>query len=276
MSTSSDSGLFHETEAICREYEASLREKKPLDLDRLLEKWRVRPWTEGLLVELLKLKIEHSLPSVQLPERYLFQTLVQDYPNLDEEGKGDLVAHEYLVRWLRGECLTVDRAVLRAGSDIPFIQKRLLRAISEASPVDVTVFEAETEKLQARLANEIVVGRQSRQDPAPFARLRFEDHDKLIIASTNARRISRRQLVLAFIAPSTIEVHNADRGAGVVYNAREELVPGKSVIIDADAILEFGEYALRLHFHGRGGIGGSENSGDHPRPIAPGGDQTLT
>jgi hypothetical protein len=242
-----DSGLIRDTEAICRDFEASLAAETPSEIERLLSRWRRDPGGGALLVELLKMKIEHDLRHGSPTREFLATRARREYPEVPQTDFLDIVAHEYIVRWLLGHSIMVEDVVGCLGVDAATLRSCLMNAIAETTPADVIVFQAQVQTIDARLQGVMTVGRQARDEPPPFQLVRYGDHDKLVIAPTSDRHVSRHQLRLVYAAPGVVEISSARRGLGVRVNSQHRLRAETAVTVESSTLLEFGPFAIRIN-----------------------------
>ncbi len=236
-------------EEICSEFEAALSAANATVADQLLEQCRSQSADDGLLLELLKLKVEHDIRQRPLPGELITPTLRKCFVELNTDDFHDLVGHEYVVRWSVNQKMTIDDFVLAVEAGDMRLRRHLNQLASEVTPIEAALFCAGSQLLTRRMRDRLVVGRQRRGEPGHYCRIRYDDYEKMVIAARSDRRLSRQLFRIDLVAPGSVQLTNEQRGVRLILDSRQEVAPGESVIVATTSLIEFASHGLRLQFH---------------------------
>ena len=155
----------------------------------------------------------------------------------------DLLEAEWCARSLWGDQPDVDQFAKRLPS-VDGWQLSLAGQIDGLVPLGV-ILEGNSLKrpLTIRVSHRFVIGRQGSGDPqAPGWRI---ENQRLIVANSHYRTISREQLLVRRTRTLEIELTNQSQVAPF-QSAEVQLEPGKSIRLALPAVVEVGEVKVRF------------------------------
>jgi len=179
---------------------------------------------------------------------------VEDYwlrfPELQElprESHLDLIATEFRARQTWGDRPTVEEFAKRFGTlSGDDLRRTLYAVLAELTPTLVKVYENRALRWATELVAPLEFGRQQGDEGGPYRKVPMGARDRLVVAAAHEKRISRRQLLVAFGSRGTLAVSNPSRTNAVVVQSRGQLVPGQTVLLDAPVVITLGNRAVRL------------------------------
>lgn len=247
----SDLGISENIDAVCRGFEEALKRGNSNEIGSYVESWSGRPGFELLGAELLKLEIEHRLKNGLVSDDWLSHRLVCQVPGLSKSHVYDVIVHEATVRWLGGENWSLDSILRMVKGNGRALKSRLEQAIVKTTPSCVTLLVNNSEMMHTSIRGDVVAGRQSRSEPAPFSIVPYGNHLKLVIAANGVRHISRQQVHLSLAGFAQLNLTNEGTSLPLLIDANTELPPHASIKLNANTLVEFEEYAMRVLINGQ-------------------------
>ena len=117
---------------------------------------------------------------------------------------------------------------------------------AQITPTVVGIYRGAILQYEIRLtARRLVIGRQKRSDPPPFAMAPATNEDRLIIAPRTHHQISRSHLDVSIVCREGIMVRNNGPGP-VRIELRENLKPTTETLVKRPTVLRIEDLAIRL------------------------------
>lgn len=119
-------------------------------------------------------------------------------------------------------------------------------ADSLASAFPVLCYRQRQRILATQLDATLEIGRQREEEPAPVVRIDHALGARIILAPIDDVAISRAHVELASAAGGQVRVKNVSASQPVRVSPNQTLQPGDETLVVPPALLQFGEYAVRV------------------------------
>ncbi|QDT74022.1 adenylate/guanylate cyclase domain-containing protein [Lacipirellula limnantheis] len=122
-----------------------------------------------------------------------------------------------------------------------------LRDAAEVSPAfPVLCYRHRQRILATQLDATLEIGRQREEEPPPVMRLDHSQGARIILAPIDDVAISRAHVGLALAAGGQVQVKNLSTSQPVRVSPNQTLAPGDDALVIPPALLQFGDYAVRV------------------------------
>jgi adenylate cyclase len=156
-----------------------------------------------------------------------------------------LVAVEYSARHLWGDRPSRDEYARR----FPHLARALDSLLTNAAELpewDLRIYFQGRPVLKCPMTGPVELGRQRKDEPAPFVRVPNSAGDRIIIASQRENTISRQHVRIAPDKEGKIRVSNLSSNRPIDIDTGERLPPGATTELPPGALLVIGDRAVRV------------------------------
>lgn len=252
-------------DAIVERFEMAWESASPRPVDRFLAECTGAAtdaaFRRQLLLTLVSVDLEHrwrmstrkqaNVSDGSLPEGLPPRPTLEDYARqIPEIGAVDqipleIVVDEFRARTYWGDQPSVDQYAARFRHLQEQLQRTLVGVFDEVSPTLLKVYCHKHVVYSTRFVHPIEIGRQCPCEPPPIRVVETDADQRLVIASLEERRLSRRHLHLKRVNSRVVRVTSLTT-KGCIGVESTQLPPGAVMESDLPVLLVLGQHVIRV------------------------------